>query len=103
MSKKWKGIKNDRKHPHRKENIIKYLIQRDGINCQICHKQLNFESNSKKESVTIDHIVPRFLCGPDNKTNYQLTHSYCNNLKGKFDQIMIKKAFKKIAMIKLVA
>lgn len=51
--------------------IIAFLMRRDGKDCQYCHLPL-------EDDVTIDHIKPRKMGGPDELDNFRLVHAGCN-------------------------
>jgi hypothetical protein len=61
---------------------FKWIIERDGGICQICHKQINMKL--KKPNLmckSFDHIVPLTQNGEHSNQNLQLAHLLCNMQK----------------------
>ena len=48
--------------------------------CQICGKPVN------KNLASIDHIVPLYKGGTNDESNLQLTHDFCNKMKGSYTE-----------------
>lgn len=58
------------------------IYERDGWICQICGKRVNKDVKwPHPKSPSIDHIIPLSQGGEHIKTNVQLAHLDCNNLK----------------------
>ena len=55
-----------------KRNKRKRVAARDGAWCQCC---------GSTENLTIDHVIPRSLGGPNKNRNIQLLCCWCNMLK----------------------
>lgn len=55
---------------------IRFLINRDGGNCYLCHK--TFES---KKDITIDHLIAKSKGGTSEPSNLRLAHEKCNGAK----------------------
>jgi len=64
-----------------REDLIRRLFSQQNKKCYICQKEIFLE----KDEVDIDHIVSLDKKGPDEESNYALTHSGCNRSKGSRD------------------
>ncbi|WP_424462881.1 HNH endonuclease [Pseudoclavibacter helvolus] len=55
------------------------LVARDGIACGICGCDVDLTlAYPEPLSKSVDHVIPRSLGGPDELTNYRLSHLRCN-------------------------
>jgi len=45
--------------------------------CELCHRWIR-----RLEDASLDHIIPLGAGGPDERSNLQLTHQLCNEIKG---------------------
>lgn len=69
---------------------IAALRQRDGDNCALCGKPIDFtlprdgtrRVPGRSMGASVDHIVPRAAGGSENLSNCQLAHGVCNQRKG---------------------
>ncbi len=61
----------------KKKNKTIALLLRDGCNCAYCG--IKFE---KVEEITLDHVYPKSLGGPNANKNILLSCSTCNGNKG---------------------
>lgn len=52
-------------------NKIQQLMARDGINCWLCHEPLGTD-------ISLEHLCPTSVGGPNHMHNYVLTHKACN-------------------------
>jgi 5-methylcytosine-specific restriction endonuclease McrA len=59
-----------------REVIIYFLLDRDGINCGFCGEPVELDS------VTLDHITPKFYGGKNRMDNLRLAHLLCNSSAG---------------------
>ena len=59
-----------------KSNKLQRIYTRDKGICQLCMK------SCKRIDSTIDHIIPKSHGGSNNLFNLQLSHSWCNGIKG---------------------
>ena len=59
-----------------REAIIDFLIERDGTLCGICGSSL------LEHKISIDHIIPHALGGPNKISNYRAVHLSCNYRAG---------------------
>lgn len=59
------------------------IFERDNWICQLCKYPIDREATVGRDdwSVTIDHIIPFDLDGPDAKWNVQCAHLLCNSIK----------------------
>jgi 5-methylcytosine-specific restriction endonuclease McrA len=62
-----------------REMVINLLIQRDGPNCGICGKPVDFKD------ATIDHILELYKDGDHNAKNLRLAHKSCNLSRPRLD------------------
>ena len=60
----------------RQKRIREYVINRDGLSCCYCEKELT------PKTVTMEHIVPDSKRGTFNTTNLTVSCSSCNNKRG---------------------
>lgn len=44
--------------------------------CQLCQRKVEYKD------ISCDHIIPRSKGGSNAKSNLQLTHTWCNTIKG---------------------
>lgn len=62
--------------------FVPLLVERDGPDCRLCGEVVDLSlSYPDPMSRAVDHIIPRSLGGPDQVSNYQISHSACNNRK----------------------
>ena len=59
-----------------REIITYFLIERDGINCGFCDKPVDVNT------VSFDHIIPKFYGGKHRMDNIRLAHPLCNSSAG---------------------
>lgn len=58
------------------------LAEETGAWCRLCGDPVDLSLHSPDRlSATVDHIVPRALGGPDDRSNLQLAHRGCNSSK----------------------
>lgn len=50
--------------------------------CAICHEPITLQGSKHRGNLTVDHIVPKSLGGPNIKENFQPAHSKCNHRRG---------------------
>jgi hypothetical protein len=60
----------------RQKRIRDHVIERDGLQCCYCAKELNLDT------VTMEHIVPDSKKGTFNTTNLTVSCAPCNNRRG---------------------
>jgi len=60
-----------------KEKLVQRLWELQGKICFLCEKEINLEA----DEVEVDHIIPLADNGPDQESNWALTHAECNNKK----------------------
>ena len=65
---------------YRKVEIIKFLVERDGLVCSYCG--LLIEDPFDGRRVHVDHRIPRVKGGSSEVDNLQLLHALCNTRKG---------------------
>lgn len=56
---------------------LKILAKRDGMYCGICGRGI-----ASFDDITMDHIIPRSLGGPDGLYNRRLAHRVCDYTRG---------------------
>jgi 5-methylcytosine-specific restriction endonuclease McrA len=59
------------------------------ILCGICEEPITSGKRNNRGGITVDHIIPLALGGPDTIRNMQPAHSKCNVVKG--DLLTFKK------------
>lgn len=64
-----------------RKETVNYLIERDGLKCQIyfCKDPYRF---TEKNFLTVDHVVPKSKGGSDHVSNLVIAHMRCNTIKG---------------------
>jgi hypothetical protein len=73
------------------EITIRYLMERDGRRCGLCHKPVRGKQGTMR-GPSMDHIVPLSRGGRHELTNVHLTHLDCNLHKhagGGGEQLML--------------
>ncbi len=59
------------------------LRLRDGDNCHICGKPIDFTmAGNTGLAATLDHIVPKYKGGVNALSNLKLAHAECNRKRG---------------------
>lgn len=71
-----RGIDPDRRRQKIPSWMREFVIERDGLVCQLCFGPV------ERSDIHIDHIVPVALGGPTEVPNLQVSHSLCNTRKG---------------------
>jgi 5-methylcytosine-specific restriction endonuclease McrA len=64
-----------------RSDLLKELHEHQAGNCFICGKAIDLLLH--KDTIDIDHVTPISLNGPDNPSNFAVTHDSCN--RGKQD------------------
>lgn len=64
-----------------RSDLIRRLHQTQNSLCYICQKVINLQVHK----VDVDHIIARSRGGPDDESNWALTHLECNRAKGARD------------------
>jgi 5-methylcytosine-specific restriction endonuclease McrA len=63
--------------------IIMNTYKYDGkLICEICKEKFTVLTKSKKDNITIDHIIPKSKGGTWDIKNLRITHKNCNFIKG---------------------
>lgn len=73
-----------RVRPHRYGMTAKQVAERDGTDCQWCHREVDFSlvGTRTKWAPSVDHIIPWSRGGTNDPANLQLLHRVCNAEKG---------------------
>ena len=71
---------------HWRYELVTYLRERDGDDCQLCGKRMDFEVSTgprgeSDQGATVDHVAPWSLTQDDSLANLKLAHWSCNNGK----------------------
>lgn len=68
---------------YRKKFTAEYLAERDGLECGICHEDVDLSIRGRaSKSVSIDHVIPVSRGGTDDESNLRLSHFGCNSRRG---------------------
>src|SRR6266508_3371626 len=65
--------------PQQKNELITRLHEAQNGNCFICEKPIDLAVQAN--TIDIDHVIPLKASGPDDPTNFALTHASCNRSK----------------------
>lgn len=68
----------------RRRRVVAKLRERDGDNCQICGKPIDFTltGTGSRRAPSLDHKVPRYAGGSSGQSNLRLAHIRCNVRRG---------------------
>jgi len=97
--KAWKKANPDKIYRDNKDRALKHgakhkyytrqqIIDRDGLNCHICNREVDFQANhivgqpGWELYPHIDHVIPIAKGGDDTLDNVKLAHAKCNTDKG---------------------
>ena len=70
----WSAVKISPRKQRKPQEVL-ILLKRDGDNCFLCGFPMG-------DDVTVEHLLPISIGGPNHMGNYALTHSRCNELLG---------------------
>ncbi len=62
-----------------REQLERKLLDIQGLKCFICEREIDYDL--QRGSLDVDHIQPLAELGPDDPTNFAITHAQCNRSK----------------------